>query len=114
MKCSDIKSSDFKIPIDIMKYTLGKNTDLIPIKILDNTVRKKAKIYNGSSLTLKRQEFLQAQGYNMKKCFEFVIRFMELDTTATVKYRGKEYEIKAIENVEEKNRYLLLLTERIE
>lgn len=115
MKCSDIKSSDFKTPIIVQLMDLRPSEeDGIPIKTVIKSINKKAKLYTGNSLTLKRQELLQSQGFNVKKCFEFIVRFMDLDNTYTVLYKDKQYEVKDIEDVEEKGRYLVLLCERIE
>lgn len=114
MKCKDIKSSDFKRKIKVQNIEIRKNKDKIPVKTLISEVERKAILFTGGSLTLKRQEFLQSLGYNVKKHFEFVIRFTNISTNSIIVFKDKEYEIKAIENVEEKDRYLLLLTERVE
>lgn len=111
MLLKDIKSSYLRTPIVIEKYKIVKNEDKIPIEVLEVSIKRKAKV---SNLSLRKQEFIQMQGISSAKNLEFLIMYLELDYTDRIYYKNKYYDIKGIENVEEKNKYLLVLGEVIE
>ena len=113
MRLKDINSSKFKKSIEIQSFTSGSNKEDIPIDILKESISKKTWAIPATSVALRRQEFHQAQGINIKKCIEFVIRFMQIDISYKVVFKDEVYEIKGIENVELADKYLVLVTERV-
>lgn len=110
MRVTDIKSNSLKTPVIIQTYKPIKNNDNIPVQVIDNTFKRKAKV---SSLSLRKQEFLQGEGISSINTLEFLVRYANIDTSAKVVYKSKTYDIKAVENVEEKDKFILILGECI-
>ena len=114
MLLKHIKSSDLKTPVKIQIIGPYKDKDDIPREGVINEVSKRAKIYTGSSLSLRRQETYNNLGYSIRRLKEVIIRYMELDNKAKVLVDGKEYDIKDYEDIENKKKFLLLICERVE
>lgn len=114
MLLKHIKSSDLKTPIQIQIIGPYKDKDNIPREGIIDTISKRAKIYTGSSLSLRRQETYNNLGYSIRRLKEVIIRYMELDNKAKVLVDGKVYDIKDYEDIENKKKFLLLICERIE
>lgn len=114
MLLKHIKSSDLKTPIQIQIIGPYKDKDDIPREGVINEVSKRAKIYTGSSLSLRRQETYNNLGYSIRRLKEVIIRYMELDNKAKVLVDGKVYDIKDYEDIENKKKFLLLICERVE
>lgn len=110
MKLKDISSSQLRDVIEIIHYTDGVDGDNIPIKVENVLGMKRARVDVPS---LRRQENLIALGISVNKTLMFVIRYFEKFDTDNfkIRYKNKIYEIRGIENVEERNLYFNILGE---
>ena len=108
MKCSDIKSSHLKAIVTIQtSQKIVNDYGIEEHKWIDKlSTRGMVK-----TSTYKKMEFLQAQGVNGLEAKDLVIRFCELSTSDRVLYNGKQFKIISLENLEEKDKYLLLTLE---
>ena len=113
MKVSDVYTQKLKTPIKLQKYEIIKNDDNIPIDRVTEEKEKKAWVIPSQSLTLKRQEFLQGQGLDVKECFQFLMRFEDIDESYKVKYRENIFDIKSIEDIELKRKFILVVAQRV-
>ena len=114
MLLKHIKSSDLKTSVKIQIIGQYKDKDDIPREGIVDEVFKRAKIYTGSSLSLRRQETYNNLGYSIRRLKEVIIRYMELDNKAKALVDGKVYDIKDYEDIENKKKFLLLICERVE
>ena len=108
MWIKDISSSQLKKPIEIITVTIGKDEDGLPIETERVLASKKAKV---SVPSLRKQEVFKNEGTSVTKTLEFIFRYEEIDESACIKYKNKLYNIRGIENVEEKDKFLCVLGE---
>lgn len=109
MWLKDISSSQLKKPIEIITVTIGKDEDGLPIEMEQVLASKKAKV---SVPSLRKQEVYKNDGISVTKTLEFIFRFEDIDESAYIRYRGDKYNIRGIENVEEKDKFLCVMGER--
>lgn len=108
MWLKDISSSQLKKSIEIITVTTEKDEDGLPVEIESVLASKKAKV---SVPSLRKQEVYKNEGTSVTKSLEFIFRFEDIDESAYIKYRNKLYNIRGIENVEEKDRFLCVIGE---
>ena len=108
MKCTDIKSSHLKGVITIQTPTSTVNDYGI-----ENIVWNNGKPIRGIIRTssYKKREFMQSQGINSLDIKDVIIRFCNITHDCRIIHQGKQYKIVDIENLEEKNKYLMLTLE---
>ena len=108
MLLKGISSSQLKKTIEIIAVTIGKDEDGLPIESESLLARKKAKV---SVPSLRKQEVYKNEGTSVTKTLEFIFRYEDIDESAYIKYRNKLYNIRGVENVEEKDRFLCVIGE---
>lgn len=108
MWIKDISSSQLMKPIDIITVTIEKDEDSLPIEVERVLVSKKAKV---SVPSLRKQEVYKNDGTSVTKVLEFIFRYEDIDESAYIRYRGKKYNIRGIENIEEKDKFLCVMGE---
>lgn len=112
MKFAEIKSSHFKSSITVQKCEQGPDEYGIVQKDWVLKYSKRAHI-QGLSYSYKKREMLQAQGVNSYEVKEVVIRYCDINARDRILYKGQPYKIISIEDLEEKNKYLLVTMERL-
>lgn len=108
MWLKDISSSQLKKSIEIITVIFDKDVDGLPIEVESVIAAKKAKI---SVPSLRKQEVYKNEGTSVTKTLEFIFRYEEINESACIKYRNKIYNIRGIENVEEKDKFLCVIGE---
>lgn len=110
MKCSEIKSSNLKSIIRIQNLVKIINEyGIEEITWVDKYTTRGFIKQTGS----KKAEFLQGQGVNVLDIKDLIIRYCDVLESDTVTYKNNQYKIIKIDNIEEKNKYLLLTLERL-
>ena len=110
MLLKNLSSSQLRHIIEIIAYEKGIDGDGVPIDIENVIATKRARVDVPS---LARQEALVGQGINISKALMFVFRYIDgFDSEVhKIHYKGKIYEVKGIENVEERDLFLNVLGE---
>lgn len=108
MWIKDISSSQLKKTIEIITVKTEKDEDGLPIEVESVLKSKKAKV---SVPSLRKQEVFKNEGTSIAKTLEFIFRYEEIDESAYIRYKNKLYNIRGIENVEEKDKFLCVLGE---
>lgn len=108
MWIKDISSSQLKKTIEIITAKTEKDEDGLPIEVESVLKSKKAKV---SVPSLRKQEVFKNEGTSITKTLEFIFRYEEIDESAYIRYKNKLYNIRGIENVEEKDKFLCVLGE---
>ena len=110
MKCSDIKSSHLK-----MLVTIQKPHKYINDYGIENIEWNNDKITRGfiKTSSYKKREFIQSHGINSLDTKDLIIRFCDISHDDRVLFQGKQYKINFIEDLEEKQKFLILTLERL-
>lgn len=110
MLLKNICSSDLRNIIEIIENTVVLDADGIPTDVENviSTVRARVDVPS-----LSRQEAMVAQGINVSKSLMFIFRYLnDFDSEVhKIRYKNRLYEIKGIENVEERDLFLNVLGE---
>lgn len=112
IKNFDIKPHEFKHSIEIQRAIPGIDKENKPITEWTTILKTKAKIIN-----VRGDEFELANGIGVKIAKTFYIRFtrnIEVKESDRVLYKGKQYNIKYSNDIEEMGIYLEIKTEYIE
>ena len=107
MRLKDISSSNLREVIEIIAHVEELDTDGIPVDVEKTVSVARARVDVPS---LKRQETLTALGISVEKSlFRY---FQGFDSEVhKIKYKNRIYEVKGIENVEERDLYLNVVGE---
>ena len=110
MKLKDISSSNLREVIEIIAHVEELDTDGIPVDVEKTVSAARARVDVPS---LKRQETLTALGISVEKSLMFIFRYFHgFDSEVhKIKYKNRIYEVKGIENVEERDLYLNVVGE---
>lgn len=108
MNCSDIKSSNLKSIIRIQNLVKTINEYGIEEITWVDKYNTRGYVKQTSS---KKAEFLQGQGINVLDSKDLIIRYCDVLESDRVIYKNNQYKIIKIDNVEEKDKYLLLTLE---
>lgn len=105
MRLKDISSSNLREVIEIIAHAEELDTDGIPVDVEKTILTTRARVDVPS---LKRQETLTALGVSVDKTLMFIFRyFPDFDSEVhKIKYKNRIYEVKGIENVQERDLYL--------
>ena len=110
MKLRDISSSNLREIIEIVTHIEELDADGIPVDVEKTILTVRARVDVPS---LKRQETLKALGVSVEKSLMFIFRYLQdFDSEVhKIKYKNRLYEVKGIENVEERDLYLNVVGE---
>lgn len=110
MRLKDISSSNLREVIEIIAHVEELDTDGIPVDVEKTVSVARARVDVPS---LKRQETLTALGISVEKSLMFIFRYFQgFDSEVhKIKYKNRIYEVKGIENVEERDLYLNIVGE---
>ena len=110
MKCSDIKSSNLKSVVKIQSLNKLINDYGIEESTWVDKYNLRGIIKETSS---KKAEFLQGQGINVLDVKDLIIRYCDVLESDRITYKNNQYKIIKIDNIEEKDKYLILTLERL-
>lgn len=105
-------SGEFRHRITILRTTIDKDEDNIPVEKLEELFTTKAKIINvrGSELRIG-----DGNVYKQEKRVNFrVVRNKSIKQNDVVLFNGQKFNITYVNNIEEKNRYYEIKMELIE
>jgi len=106
-----INPGEFKHFIEIQTLKPGVDEDNIPCEVWDKLIITKAKIVNVSGKEVQLSDSISSS--NSKR---FIIRYLNIDTEDTTKYRlmyKEAYNITYISNIQEADKYLEIIAEVI-
>ena len=104
-----INPGEFKHRIDILKSSPSKDKENKPSKVWNSTFGTKAKILNTSA-----KEVIMADGENSIHSKRLIIRYpknVEITTDNRISYKGNQYNIKYVSDIEDLNVYLEIVAE---
>lgn len=107
-----INAGDFRHKITLLRPTISKNEDNIPVEKLEELFTTKAKITN-----VRGSEAQMAQGdiYKQEKRVYFrVIRSKPIFQNDVILFNGQKYNITYVNNIEERNVYYELKMELVQ
>lgn len=110
MKCSEIKSSNLKSIVRVQSLVkIINDYGIEEISWIDKYNTRGFIKETGS----KKAEFLQGQGINILDVKDLIIRYCDVLESDRVIYKNNQYKIIKIDNIEEKDKYLLITLERL-
>ncbi|MGL4742277.1 MAG: phage head closure protein [Sarcina sp.] len=105
-----INPGEFRHNIQIQRYICGINDDGIPVEKWENILTMKAKVSN-----VKFEEILLAQGEGVQDIKTFCIRFRKnIKRVDRVIFNNEIYNIKSLNDIENKGVYLVIKGELVE
>lgn len=105
-------SGDFRHKITILRPTIGKDQDNIPVENLEELFSTKAKITNVRGNELRAGD---GNAYKQEKRVYFrVVRNKPIKQNDVVLFNGQKFNITYVNNIEEKNRYYEIKMELVE
>lgn len=112
IKNFDIKPHEFRHFIEIQRAISGTDKENRPVPEWSTILKTKAKVLNA-----RGDEFELANGTGIKIAKTFYIRFsrnIEIKENDRILYKGKQYNIRYTNDIEEMGIYLEIKTEYIE
>ena len=107
-----MSAGEFRHKITILRPTIGKDEDNIPVEKLEELFTTKAKITNVRGNELRIGE---GTAYKQEKRVHFrVMRNISIKQNDVVLFNGEKYNITYVNNIEEMNRFYELKMEIVQ